>query len=104
MYVHCDDDDDDDDDDDGCGGGGGGGGGRDDGDGDGEVVRTLLDFFFPYEVSDHFVCFRVVDSTRRFRRRCKIFFSAEASPCPMRTRFPCKFSTCNKGLVVDLAQ
>lgn len=47
---------------------------------------------------------RVVDSTRRFRRRCKIFFSAEASPCPMRTRFPSKFSMCNKGLVVDLAQ
>lgn len=47
---------------------------------------------------------RVVDSTRRFRRRCKIFFSAEASPCLMRTRFPSKFSTCNTGLVVDLAQ
>ena len=130
MYVHCDDDDDDDD---GAGGGGGdddgGGGGDGDGDGDGdddddddaggggggggddEVVRTLLDFFFflmkcviaPWAKTQSFRI-RVVDSTRRFRRRCKIFCSAEASPCPMRTRFPSKFSTCNKGLVVDLAQ
>ena len=37
MYVHCDDDDDDDDDE------------EEEGDGDGEVVRTLLDFLFPYE-------------------------------------------------------